>query len=128
MSIHDLVARCAKPTPDQQPVALPQALRDPRLDRARMLNPRVSFIVTSYNYEKYIVECLRSVTRQTYDNWECIVVDDVSTDGTVAAVRAFVDSPEAGGRFTLLERAETIFALRKVSTQFGSIQEVIVQN
>ena len=106
MSIHDLIARHARPEPEQPPVALPQALHDPRLDRARMLKPRVSFIVTSYNYEAYIVECLRSVTRQTYDNWECIVVDDVSTDGTVAAVRGFVDSPEAGGRFMLLERAE----------------------
>ncbi|MDQ7834306.1 MAG: glycosyltransferase [Humidesulfovibrio sp.] len=106
MSIHDLIARRAKPAPDQQPVALPQALLDQRLDRARMLKPKVSFIVTSYNYEKYIVECLRSVTRQTYDNWECIVVDDVSTDGTVAAVRAFVDSPESGGRFQLIQRAE----------------------
>ncbi|OIO05552.1 MAG: glycosyl transferase family 2 [Desulfovibrionaceae bacterium CG1_02_65_16] len=106
MSIHDLIAKRAKAAPDHLPVALPQALRDPRLETARMQKPRVSFIVTSYNYESYIVECLRSVTRQTYDNWECIVVDDVSTDGTVAAVRAFVESPEARGRFTLIERAE----------------------
>jgi len=106
MSIHDLIARRATPTAEQQPVTLPQALLDQRLDNARMVKPRVSFIVTSYNYEAYIVECLRSVTRQTYDNWECIVVDDVSTDGTVAQVQAFVDSPEAGGRFTLIKRAE----------------------
>jgi glycosyltransferase involved in cell wall biosynthesis len=106
MNIHELIAKRAKPTPEQTPAALPQALLDPRLDRARMHKPRVSFIVTSYNYEPYIVECLRSVTRQTYDNWECIVVDDVSTDGTVAAVRAFVDSPEAAGRFTLIKRTE----------------------
>jgi glycosyltransferase involved in cell wall biosynthesis len=107
MSIHDLIARRAGATAaSPAPETLPQALLDPRLDRARMLKPRVSFIVTSFNYEAYIVECLRSVTRQTYDNWECIVVDDVSTDGTAALVRAFVDSPEAKGRFTLIERAE----------------------
>ena len=107
MSIHDLIAKRAQPgVGAPEPLTLPQALRDPRLETARMCKPRVSFIVTSYNYEAYIVECLRSVTRQSYDNWECIVVDDVSTDGTAAAVRAFVDSPEAGGRFTLIERAE----------------------
>ena len=106
MSIHDLIAKRAQAAPDQLPVTLPQALRDPRLSTARMHKPRVSFIVTSYNYEAYIVECLRSVTRQSYDNWECIVVDDVSTDGTAAVVRSFVDSPEAGGRFTLIERTE----------------------
>ncbi len=106
MSIHDLIAKRAKPEPTQAPVALPQALLDPRLENARMLKPRVSFIVTSYNYEPYIVECLQSVTRQTYDEWECIVVDDVSTDRTVAEVRAFMETPEARGRFTLIERAE----------------------
>lgn len=107
MSIHDLIARRAAATA-ASPAAevLPQALLDRRLDRARVLKPRVSFIVTSYNYEAYIVECLRSVTRQTYDNWECIVVDDVSTDGTKARVREFVDSPEAAGRFRLIERSE----------------------
>ncbi len=107
MSIHDLIARragatAASPAPEQ----LPQALLDSRLDRARMLKPRVSFVVTSYNYEAYIVECLRSVTRQTYENWECIVVDDVSTDATAERVREFVESPEAAGRFRLIERSE----------------------
>lgn len=112
MNIHDLIARHASgsrngPAAPQPPAALPPALRDGRLDRSRMQKPRVSFIVTSYNYEPYIVECLRSVTRQTYPNWECIVVDDVSADNTVARIREFMAGPEAGeGRFTLIERTE----------------------
>ncbi|GAB6126617.1 glycosyltransferase family 2 protein [Humidesulfovibrio idahonensis] len=106
MSIHDLIARRAPVQPDQPPLTLPQALLDERLTRAEMQPPRVSFIVTSYNYEAYIVDCLRSVTRQSYDNWECIIVDDVSTDKTVEVVRAYVESPEAKGRFTLVQRAE----------------------
>lgn len=106
MSIHDLIARRAMPGADApEPEPMAQALLDQRLDRARMKRPLVSFIVTSFNYEPYIVECLKSVVRQTYDQWECIVVDDVSTDGTVAAVRDFIESPEAGGRFRLLERS-----------------------
>ena len=106
MNIHELIARRAAAPTDQVPVtALPQALQDKRLDRAGMHRPRVSFIVTSYNYEKYVLECLRSVTRQTYDNWECIVVDDVSTDNTRALLREFAAGPEAGGRFTLVERS-----------------------
>jgi glycosyltransferase involved in cell wall biosynthesis len=103
MSIHDLIARKAAATA-LPPTQLPQALHDPRLDRAEMVRPRVSFIVTCYNYEKYIIDCLRSVTRQTYDNWECIVVDDVSTDATARLVQDFVNSPEAGGRFTFFQR------------------------
>jgi glycosyltransferase involved in cell wall biosynthesis len=106
MSIHDLIARQTARKTDITPVDRPQVIDDERVDRARMLLPRVSLVVTSYNYEPYIVDCLRSVTRQTYPNWECIVVDDVSTDGTVARVREFITSSEAGDRFTLMERNE----------------------
>jgi glycosyltransferase involved in cell wall biosynthesis len=106
MSIHDLIARRTALNSDSVPVDLPQPIGDERLGRAQMSLPRVSFIVTSYNYEPYIIECLQSVARQTYDNWECIVVDDVSTDNTVARVRDFIAGREVRNRFKLLERSE----------------------
>jgi len=106
MSIHDLIARKAATKADIEPVQLPQALDDARLDPASLPLPLVSLIVTSYNYAPYIIECLRSVARQTYANWECVVVDDASTDASLPLVREFLDSPEAGGRFRLVERAE----------------------
>ena len=52
--------------------------------------PKVSVIVTLYNYEKYIKECLESVQNQTFQDWECIVVDDCSTDEGPAIVQEFV--------------------------------------
>lgn len=42
--------------------------------------PLVTFIVTSYNYEKYILKTIESIKAQTYKNIEIIVVDDCSTD------------------------------------------------
>jgi len=46
----------------------------------------VSIITPSFNSEKFIVDTIQSVQNQTYHNWEMIIVDDCSTDATVAIV------------------------------------------
>jgi len=48
--------------------------------------PLVSVVMCTYNGEKYLGEQLDSIVNQTYKNIELIIVDDVSTDGTVAIV------------------------------------------
>lgn len=59
-----------------------------------MSNPLVSVIIATYNYGHLIEEALASVSAQTYTNWECIVVDDGSTDDTEAIVAAFISANE----------------------------------
>lgn len=46
----------------------------------------VSIIMPSYNSEKFILDSIHSVQQQTYENWELLIVDDCSTDGTVALI------------------------------------------
>ena len=54
----------------------------------------ISVIVTCYNHEKYIEQCLRSVFKQTYQNIELIVLDDGSTDGSKQIIlKTLKDSP-----------------------------------
>ncbi len=51
--------------------------------------PKISVIVPAYNEEKTIEKCLQSLTRLDYPNYEVIVVDDGSTDGTLKEVEKF---------------------------------------
>jgi len=55
-------------------------------------NPLISVIVPTFNRQKTISYCLTSVLAQTYNNLEVIVVDDCSTDNTVAIINDFPDS------------------------------------
>ena len=52
-------------------------------------NPLISVLMTAYNREKYIAEAIESVLASTYNNFELIVVDDHSTDDTVAIVNRY---------------------------------------
>jgi glycosyltransferase involved in cell wall biosynthesis len=51
--------------------------------------PLVSVIVPAYNYARYLGDALDSVRAQTYREWECIVVDDGSTDDTAAVAQRY---------------------------------------
>ena len=52
-------------------------------------NPKVSIIIPIYNTAKYLEKCLSSVTNQTYQNLEIILVDDGSTDDSPKIIKKF---------------------------------------
>lgn len=53
------------------------------------MQPKFSIIIAAYNIENYIAKCIESVLTQTYSNYEVIVVDDGSKDGTKSKIREF---------------------------------------
>ena len=65
-----------------------------------MTMPLVSFCCGTYNREKYVREAVDSMLAQTYALVEIIVVDDASTDGTLAILETY------GDRIHLIRRAE----------------------
>lgn len=50
----------------------------------------ISIIIPIYNAEKYLRQCLNSIISQTYQDWECILVDDGSSDGSPAICDEYV--------------------------------------
>ena len=55
-------------------------------------SPAVSVVMPTWNREALIVDAIESVLAQSFTDWELIVVDDGSTDGTKEAVACFADS------------------------------------
>lgn len=50
------------------------------MTHAENANPKVSVIMPVYNREHYLIDAIESITRQTFDDFEFIIVDDYSTD------------------------------------------------
>lgn len=88
--------------------------------------PLVTFIVTSYNYEKYILKTLESIKAQTYNNFEIFVVDDCSTDNSCEKIEQFI-AENQNLKITLLKQeknqgqlATMLRGLRAANGQFIS--------
>lgn len=52
-------------------------------------DPLVSIVVPAYNEARHIGECLESILAQTYQNWECTVANNRSTDATGNIARSY---------------------------------------
>ena len=55
------------------------------------MNPLVTVIVPVYNAEKYVDRCLSSIEAQTYQNYECLCIDDGSVDKSGEIIQEFTD-------------------------------------
>lgn len=67
------------------------------------MEPEISIIVPCYNAAPFLGGTLDSVLAQSFANWECIVVDDASSDGSRGVIESYADRDERF-RPVLLER------------------------
>lgn len=52
---------------------------------------KISVIIASYNYAKYIEQAINSIINQSYENWELIIVDDGSSDDSVEIIKSYCE-------------------------------------
>lgn len=65
-----------------------------------MVSDKISIIVPVYNVEKYLCRCLDSITRQSYTNFEAILIDDKSTDNSFKICKEYI---KKDNRFVLIQ-------------------------
>lgn len=89
-----------------------------------MQEVKISIIVPVYNAEHYIKRCLLSILNQSYSNWECILVDDGSTDASPKLCDEF--ATKSGDRIKVMHKEnEGVSVARNVGIESAN-GEVIV--
>ena len=90
----------------QQPTNIPTS------EEVQNLNPpKFKFIIPFYNCEKWISKTIESLKRQRYENFDCILIDDMSTDSSVDVVKRNI---EGDARFSLLQNDDKKYALANI--------------
>ena len=83
--------------------------------------PLISFVVTSFNYEKYVLKTLESIKNQTYEHVEIIVVDDKSSDNSVEIIKNFIEENKDLS-IKLIEHAENRGQMATMQTGLAHAQ------
>lgn len=76
----------------------------------------ISIIIPTFNRQDFIIETMHSVIDQTYTDWECIIVDDGSTDDTEVLVKKYT---AADPRFHFYKRPTTMLKGANSCRNFG---------
>jgi glycosyltransferase involved in cell wall biosynthesis len=83
--------------------------------------PEISIIVPVYNTEKYLHKCVESILAQTFVNFECILVDDGSTDSSPAICDEYAAKDN---RITVVRHAENRGAGAARNTGFDFVRGI----
>mgnify|MGYP003677573121 FL=1 len=83
---------------------------------------KFKIVVPFYNVEKWIKWCIRSVKSQTYTNYECYLVNDISTDSTEETVLKEIAGND---KFHLISNTEKKYALKNI---YDALESTDTQN
>lgn len=99
---------------------------------AKTKEPLVSVLVSTKNSAKYLARCLDSVKKQTYKNWELILVDNYSIDDTLKIARQSTEQvysfgPERSTQYNLAAKKAKGKYIYRIDSDFWLEPEVIEQ-
>ena len=81
---------------------------------------RMKIVVPTYNSQGWVEKCLKSISVQTFKNWECIVINDASTDLTARIIDS-LDFVKNDVRFSVQHNASNTGALNNIVTGFNKL-------
>lgn len=80
-----------------------------------MINPKITVIMPTYNRAHLIAETLESILAQTFGIWECIIVDDNSTDNSIEIIEPFLKDD----RFKFIVKSKDFSKGANASRNYG---------
>lgn len=91
---------------------------------SRKSSPKVSIIISNYNNEVYLEKCLRSAISQTLDDIEIIIIDDGSTDSSVAILKNF-EAMDSRIKLILFDMNQSLHMTRKAGVNAANGKYII---
>ena len=79
---------------------------------------KMKIVVPTYNTESWITRCLSSISSQVFEDWECVIINDASTDDTGAVIDS-LDFVRDDPRFTVLHNKTNVKALKNIVDGFN---------
>ena len=85
-----------------------------------IIGPQYHIVSPFYNAESYLPQCIQSIKRQKYENFQCTLIDDMSTDNSYEVARQLTDSDD---RFRVVKNTNKKFALHNIVDAISSANQ-----
>jgi len=82
---------------------------------------KFKIVVPTYNTEQWIARCLSSIYNQTYKNYDCVIINDASTDRTGQVIDSISQIKE-DPRFTVIHNTKNVKALKNIVNGFNILK------
>ena len=84
------------------------------------MSVKMKIVVPVFNVEEWIERCLRSISAQSFKDWECVIINDCSTDHTAQSIDS-LDFISSDSRFKIVHNKKNVKALKNIVDGFTSL-------